>query len=394
MLDHVFRGSKKYWAFIGLLLAVIGAGVFAYSFQLRDGLTVTGMSRDVSWGFYIAQFTFMVGVAAAAVMVVIPYYLHDYKAFGKMVIMAEFLAVPAVLVCMLFIAADMGQPMRMLNVMLHPTPNSVMFFDMTVLFGYLGINLIVGCISLDCERKGVHYPGWLKFFIFLSVPWAVSIHTVTAFLYAGLEARPFWMTAILAPRFLASAFAAGPSLLIILSFIVRKVSRFDPGEQAIKTLSTVVTYAMCINIFFVGLEVFTVFYADMPHHMEPFIYMFKGLEHHGETYNNLVPFMWFGQILGVIAAIFLVIPSTRKNFTLLPFLCGAVILALWLEKGLGMVLAGFIPSPLLHITEYVPTAIELAVTIGIYAIGALTLTVLYKIIIGVREHGLPSAERQ
>jgi len=181
------------------------------------------MSRDVSWGFYIAQFTFLVGVAASAVMLVIPYYLHNYKAFGKITILGEFLAVSSVSMCLLFIIADLGQPMRALNMILHPTPGSVLFWDMIVLNGYLFLNIVIGWKVLEAERNEVKVDSWVKPLIYLSVPWAVSIHTVTAFLYCGLPGRGFWLTAILAPRFLASAFAAGPSLLILLCLFVRKV---------------------------------------------------------------------------------------------------------------------------------------------------------------------------
>src|SRR3990172_3648137 len=209
MLEKALYGSKRYWTWIIFLLAVIGIGFLAYLKQLSEGLGVTGLSRDVSWGFYIAQFTFLVGVAASAVMLVIPYYLHNYKKFGKIVILGEFLAISAVSMCMLFILVEMGESMRVLNVVLHPTPNSVMFWDAVVLNGYLFINLIVGWTTLGADRKGVPAPSWVKPLIYLSIPWAVSIHTVTAFLYAGLPGRHLWLTAIMAARFLASAFAAG-----------------------------------------------------------------------------------------------------------------------------------------------------------------------------------------
>ncbi|HKJ93677.1 MAG TPA: NrfD/PsrC family molybdoenzyme membrane anchor subunit, partial [Longimicrobiales bacterium] len=231
MLEAAFHGGKRYWMLLAGWAVLIGIGALAYSRQLTLGLTITGMSRDVSWGLYIAQFTFLVGVAASAVMVVLPYYLHNYKAFGKMVVLGEFLAVSAVVMCMLFIFVDMGQPMRVMNVFLHPTLHSVMFWDSMVLFGYLLLNLVIGTVTFDAERKGAPPPRWVRPLIYLSIPWAVSIHTVTAFLYAGLVARPFWMTAILAPRFLASAFSSGPSLLILLALILRRTTRFDAGEQ-------------------------------------------------------------------------------------------------------------------------------------------------------------------
>ena len=232
MLELALRGSKKYWGLLIVLAGIAGVAFLTWLYQLQFGLGITGLSRDVSWGFYIAQFTFLVGVAAGGVMVVLPYYLHDYKAFGRITILGEFLAVAALVMCLLFITVDLGQPIRMLNVLLYPTPNSMLFYDMIVLNGYLFLNIVVGWNVLEAERNGTHYQPWLKPLIYLSIPWAISIHTVTAYLYCGLPGRGFWLTAILAPRFLASAFAAGPALLIVLCLIVRRFTRFDPGPRA------------------------------------------------------------------------------------------------------------------------------------------------------------------
>ncbi len=381
MLEHALRGSRRYWTLIGILVALAGIGVIAYLFQLRDGLGITGLNRDVTWGFYIAQFTFMVGIAASAVMVVLPYYLHDFKAFGKMTILGEFLAIPAVAMCVLFIFVDMGQPSRILNVFLHPTPNSLMFWDTVVLLGYLLLNVVISIITFGAERKGVAPPRWIRPVILLSIPWAVSIHTVTAFLYAGLEARSFWMTAILAPRFLASAFATGPSLLILLALIVRKFTKFDPGELAIRKLAVIVTYAMAINFFFVLVEMFTGLYSDIPEHLHHFQYLFLGYA----GASALVPWMWTSQLLGLGVLILLLLPKVRNNLSWLAVLCAGVIFSLWIEKGLTLVVAGFVPNPLGEVTEYWPTLPEGLITLGVYAIGFLVLTGLYKIAVSVRE---------
>jgi Ni/Fe-hydrogenase subunit HybB-like protein len=380
MLDSVFRGSLRYWLLLGFWAILIAAGLAAYSRQLGEGLAITGMSRDVTWGLYIAQFTFLVGVAASAVMLVIPYYLHNYKAVRPMVILGEFLAVSAVAMCMLFIFVDLGQPRRVMNVLLHPSPHSVMFWDMVVLSGYLLLNLLIGSVTLESERQGTAPPRWIKPLVLLSIPWAVSIHTVTAFLYSGLSARPFWMTPILAPRFLASAFASGPSLLILLALILRRFTKFEAGKEAIQKLATIITYALVINVFFVLMEVFTAFYSNMPHHMHAFEYLF-GLQ----GPNTLATWMWTCELLTLGCLVLLLLPGVRKHEGVLALICAAVIIAVWIEKGMGMVVTGFVPSPLGKVTEYVPTAPEVMITLGVYGIGFLVLSVLCKIVVGVRE---------
>lgn len=381
MIEKALIGNRNYWTWIIILLVAIGAGVYGYAQHLTQGLVVTGMSRDVSWGVYIAQLTFLVGVAASAVMLVLPYYLHNYKKFGKIVILGEFLAVSAVTMCMLFVVVDMGKPMRVLNVFLHPTPNSILFWDATVLSVYLGLNLLCGWVALQSEAKGVKPPKWIKPFIYISIPWAVSIHTVTAFLYAGLPGRHFWLTAILAPRFLASAFAAGPALLILLCLLLRKIADFDAGDEAIQKLATIVTYATIINFFFVGMELFTAFYSQVPGHMHTFEYLFVGLN--GKA--ALAPMAWFSMLLGLIAIILLIFPNLRRNTTTLAIACIAIFASLWIDKGISLVIGGFVPNPFHRVTEYTPGFYEILVTIGIYALGALILTVLYKTAIGVKK---------
>jgi molybdopterin-containing oxidoreductase family membrane subunit len=380
MLEKALTGTKAYWSWIFALLLVIGGGVACWFWQFNEGLTITGLSRDVVWGFYIAQFTFLVGVAASAVMVVLPYYLHDYKAFGKMTILGEFLAIPAVIMCMAFIFVDMGMPNRILNVFLYPTLHSMMFWDTVALGGYLVLNIIISHWTLSSERREEPPPKWLKPIILLSIPWAVSIHTVTAFLYSGLAGRPFWLTAILAPRFLASAFAAGPAILLLLAFLVRRISTFDPGKQAIDTLAKIVAYAMTINVFFVLMEIFTALYSDIPEHVHHFQFLYTGLE--GE--NMLAPWMLVSSILAIVSLIILINPKTRGNYGWLKVGCVAVVVSLWIDKGLGMVIAGFVPNPLGEVVHYAPTAPELMISIAIYAVGALILTGLYKIALEVR----------
>jgi len=379
MLEKSLKGSRGYWIWIIFLLVIMTIGFFCYMQQLDYGLGVTGMSRDVSWGLYIAQFTFLVGVAASAVMLVLPYYLHDYKAFGKITVLGEFLAVAAVIMCVLFVFVDLGQPSRVMNVILHPSPTSILFWDMIVLSGYLLINIITGWVILSCNHKDVPPPGWVKPLIYLSIPWAISIHTVTAFIYAGLPGRSFWLTAIMAPRFLASAFASGPALLIIFCLILKRYGQFDAGVKAISALSKIVAYALAASIFFVLMELFTAFYSQIPEHAGHFQYLFAGLDGH----HNLVPWMWTSAVLAFAALGMLIIPSIRRKEGWLAMACVFVFVSLWIEKGLGLVVTGFIPSPLETITEYVPTGTEIAITLGIWAVGFLILTILYKIFIAV-----------
>jgi Ni/Fe-hydrogenase subunit HybB-like protein len=374
MLDKAIKGSQTYWGWVIFLLALMGMGFGFYLYQWSEGLRITGMSRDVSWGYFV-------GVAASGVMVVLPCYLHDYKAFGRITILGEFLAVAAILICGLFVMVDLGRPDRVLNILMYPRPNSILFWDMMVLNIYMLLNILVGWNVLSAERKGIHYRKWVKVLIYISIPWAFTIHTVTAFLYAGLPGRHYWLTAIMAARFLSSAFCSGPAILILLCLIVRRLTKFDPGKEQIRTLGGIVAYAMIINVFFFLLEIFTAFYSQIPGHMETIVYLFAGLQGKG----RLVPLMWTAAFFAVISLILLIIPATRRREDILAVACASVIISTWIDKGFGLVVGGFIPDPFDRVFEYWPTTPELLISVGVWATGLLVLTVLYKVAASVKE---------
>ena len=379
MLEYALRGDRKYWTWLMLLTAFIAVGFMFYLRQYQVGLSITGMSRDVTWGFYIAQFTFLVGIAASAVMVVLPYYLHNWKVFGRITALGEFLAISAVIMCMLFILVDMGQPARILNIFLYPSPRSIMFWDMIALSGYLLLNVLISRVTLDSERKGLAPPNWIRPIILMSIPWAISIHTVTAFLYAGLSARPFWMTAVLAPRFLASAFASGPALLILLVIVLKKLTGFDAGREPVQKLALIVTYALCAHVFLILMELFTVFYSGIPEHVSHFQFLLSG-----SGGRDLMLWEWVSMILALVALALLISPRMRSNEKALVFCCSALFVSIWIEKGMAMIIAGFVPSPLGRFTPYHPTMPELLISVGIYGIGAFLITVFFRIFVKIK----------
>ena len=314
-------------------------------------------------------------------VVVLPYYLHDVREFGRLTIFGEFLAIPAVVVAMLFVFVDVGQPERIVNIFLYPSPRSPMFWDSVALLGYLILNLVIGWQTLQAERLEKPPPSWLKPLILLAIPWAISIHTVTAFLYCGLAARSFWLSAVLTPRFLASAFAAGPALLIILSFAMRQLTGFDPGDRALVKLAKIMAYAMITNLFLFALELFTAFYSGVPDHTASWIFLFGPVN---GTLAPVVPFMWLSVALGLAALVLLLRRRTYSDSTRLIAAAAMVFISIWIDMGAGMMTGGLNPSPLGGTTLYFPSWVEITMGVGLYALGALILTVLYKIAVTVK----------
>jgi Ni/Fe-hydrogenase subunit HybB-like protein len=360
MIENALKGNRAYWIWIASLFALIATGLSAYYQQRWFGLGVTGMGVDASWGIYTAQFTFLIGVAASSVLVVFLYYLLHQHEFAKTVIIALFMAASAALMSILFVVADMGKPDRFLNLIFYPNPRSLVFWDLLLLSGYLATSIISGWAMLGAEKKGVPPPVWVKSVLYISIPLALFIYTVTAVLYAGLPDLNLWLTIMLAIRFTASACAAGCSLLIVVTLILKRTTGFDAGKKASEKLVTFAAYAGLANIFLLGLAFFTTSYSN-------------------------VPWMWFSVITGVVSIIILLVPALRKSQQLFVAACTTLVLSIWIDKSAGLMIGGGpVPVPLGSIAEYVPTSIEIFVALGIWSFGTLLLTALLKVVVAVK----------
>lgn len=391
---YVTHGGIYYHIWMAVLTALMLLGMFCYFLQLDQGLSVTGMNDRVSWGLYISNFTFLVGVAAAAVMLVLPTYVLEDFDFKQAVLIGEGMAVAALIMCLAFVVADMGGPARLWHIIpfigVFNFPNSMLTWDVLVLNGYLFINLSIPFYILYQRYQGktpnpkIYIPG-----VFISVFWAFAIHLVTAFLYQGLQARPFWNNALLGPKFLASAFAAGPALIIIALAIIRKFTAFKIEDKTIKKIAMVVTVAAQINLIMLISELFKEFYAPT-HHSESAYYLYFGL--HGKS--KLVPWIWTAISMNVIATIALTFHKLRNNLTILYIACGLLFLGIWIEKGFGLIVPGFIPGPWGKIAEYFPTLVEIGVTIGIWAMGAFIFSILARTGIAIEMGQLTYKEKK
>ncbi|MCP3902211.1 MAG: polysulfide reductase NrfD [Planctomycetes bacterium] len=383
-----FVGDWRYYAWMLLLTTLVLFGINAYCKQLVYGLATTGMTDQVSWGMYIANFTFLVGMAAAAVMLVIPVYVYRNRDLHDLVIFGELLAVASIIMCLLFVTVDLGRPDRATHLFRRFNfPFSMLTWDVIVLNGYLLLNLHITGYLIYCKYRN-REPRKALFvvpFVFVAIVWAISIHTVTAFLYVGLGARPFWNSAIIAPRFLASAFSAGPAFIIVTLQVIRRFTAYDVTDKALQTLRQIVLVALTINMFLLVSELFTEFYAGTAH-ITSIRYLYFGLEGH----HALVPWIWTSILLNFAALTILYLPMAR-SLRYLNIACVLLFVGIWIEKGMGLIIPAFIPSPLGEIVEYTPTLNEILVCLGIWAFGLLLYTVLVRITVPVLSGRLSSA---
>jgi len=376
-------GNRYYYAWVGFLLLLMAVGAFFYLGQLKEGLVVTHMRDQVSWGFYIGNFTFLVGVAAAAIMLIIPAYIYHWPPIKEIALLGELLAISALVMCLGFVMVDIGRPDRFWHIM--PLvgrlnfPGSLLAWDVIVLNAYLLLNWFVVTYLLFCSYSERHYVKALVLpLVLFSIPMAVSIHTVTAYLYNGLAARPFWNSAILAPRFLASAFCSGPAILLILLQILRKTTKLVVKDEAIFKVAELMAYTMGFNLFLTAAELFKEFYSDTEH-LVYVRYLFFGLKGH----HTLVPFAWASVICGFAAFLLFLIPRTRTNWITLNLGCVLIYSSVYIEKGMGLIIPGLTPDTLGEIYEYRPSTTEIFVAAGIFALGFLVFTLMLKVAVPI-----------
>jgi len=379
----VLRGGKAYWIWIALLMALIVWGVLAYIEQVQVGLIVTNMRDQVSWAFYIGNFTFLVGVAAAAVVLVIPAYIYHWGPIKEVAILGEILAISAIVMCILFVMVDIGRPDRgwhLIPFVGHMNfPSSVLAWDVLVLNLYLVLNLVIVTHLLYRGMQGRPYNQSLVVpLVLFSIPAAVGIHTVTAFLYAGLPGRPYWNASILAPRFLCSAFCSGPAVMVVLFQILQRTTNIAIKDAAIRKIAELMAYAMFLNLFLLGAEIFKEYYSATEHliHVQ---YLFTGVHGH----HALVPYAWAFVGCGITAFLLFLFPATRRNVVTLNLGCLLIYASVYIEKGMGLIIPAFTPDTLGEIYVYTPTLHELRIGAAIFSIGFLVFTVLCKIAIPI-----------
>lgn len=378
LLESV-EGNWVFYVWMTALTAVFLVGANAWAVQVRDGMQVTNMSDHVSWGLYIANFTFLVGLAAGGVMMVIPAYLYHDEEMHDFTLIGELLAISALIMALMFVVCDLGRPDRFWHLLpglgRFNFPVSMLTWDVIVLNGYLLLNLHICGYLLYMRFLGRRpNPRWYVPFVFISIVWAISIHTVTAFLYCGLGSRPFWNTALLAPRFLASAFVSGPAFIIIAIQVLRRALGEPFGDGPIRTLVNIMRVTILINLLMLISEVFVEFYTGGSHTSAAH-YLYFGLHGH----NALVPWIWSSVAMTLAAAALLLCPRVFDHPRMLVTACVLAFAGIWIEKGMGMIVPGFVPSTLHEMIEYKPSAVEWKIMAGIWALGLMIYTIALKI---------------
>jgi len=380
---YAIKGDRTYYLWLGFLFLLLIPWGYGNYLQLTQGMIVTGLTDQVSWGLYLANFVFLVGVAAGAVTVVFPAYVYKHEPMHRVTVLGEMLAIAAVVMCILFVLSHMGRPDRLWHMVpiigIYNFPHSMLTWDTLVLVGYLILNCICGFYYLHQKYTGKPVNNtWFLPLVMVAIVWALSIHTVTAFLINTMPARPMWHHGMMPIRFISTAFAAGPCLIIVVFLIIREKTKLWIEDSVIDLLSTIVTACLGIALFLTMSEIVTEFYHPTEHSggMQYLLFGKHGL-------NSLVPWFWSSLVALLVGFGLLLVPTIRKNHQNLPYICGLVFFGIWVEKGMGLLIPGSIPTPIGEFTEYSPTLIEIFNCLGNWALGFIVLTLLLKGSIGI-----------
>lgn len=450
IIKHMFKGDWRGWTWIFAMagLTAFGLGLWAgvqagpaiytqlvYHLGMdpklleqlgisehRGGMVYTALDDWVAWGLYISFFVFWVGVAAAGVLFGVAAYVFRDKGFMRLAPLAEVQAVAALIVALLLVLVDVGRPIRTIQLLAlpivaqlqFPNPQSIFDYDFTVLNGYLVVNLIGILIAVHWYRRGPKYapPKWLMYlFMLIAAPLAIGIHTVTGFISQPLTARPIWNAPLLAPRYVATALAAGPAMLLIVSVIAEKFyKKFKVPNYVYEKTLIAATAAMIVGLYFTLSEAQELFwYTTEPHKraqaigifnfavmpfcalMKPilkdFAVFFSGTNFNGCSwgypgmeYLALMNFFWI--VVGSLAVILTIfVPRLRKTRKGVVFLSALIILAVVGEKTLPIVIPGYTPDVLGKLAIYYPTPMEWALTVAAHAAGMMVYMLLARPVI-------------
>lgn len=380
-------GSPAYLSMLTGLLLIAAYGLYLWVFVQHapvllgaesGGLVFTGMSDHVLWGLYISFFIFWVGVAAAGIMFGIGAYVFRSPGFTRIAVLGEAMAIIALVIVILLLVVDLGRPIRALFLLPRlPNLRSMLDWDFVVLTGYLVINAVGYLYTVHNYRQDRGLPErFVVPFIVVAAPFAISIHTVTAFISQALVARPAWHSPLLAPRYVATAFASGPALLLIALYIAERCVRgFRVDFEVYRKTMYVVVGSLIVGLYFTASEMQEVFWYTT----EPLKRMQVLALVSGESVWWLGLLFWLWVSVGAAAAISPVVsPSVRGTKEGVVAVSIMAVVAVVAEKTFTIILPAFIPDVLGQVVGYEPTPVEVFITLGVHALGFALFAVLAK----------------
>jgi molybdopterin-containing oxidoreductase family membrane subunit len=383
--------GRRFYALVGVLLAVIVVGLSAWVLQLQSGLVITNMRNVISWGVYISLFAWFVGVSAGGLIVSSSAAVFRIKEWEPISKMANLIAAVVIALAAIAILPDIGRPDRILNLFLYPNWSSPLMWDVTIIFTYLIISVseLLLLIRADAMRKrgnevsARRNSSIVRVLAFVALPVAVLTHSITAWIFGLQISRPLWNTALLAPLFLASALASGLGLVIFVSILGNRLGATKVSKETVVGLGRLLGVIILVDLFLLASEYITAFWPGAPAETAPFVVEFFG------PYGGLA---WIQWSLAIASFALLVYPRLRNSLSA-KFVAAAAILVEVFFYRLELVIPAFV-NPLIQLQPgtsigtyvqgvssfafagvYLPSDIEWSITAALVALAVLLIAV-------------------
>ena len=381
---------KRYKVLAAILAVVVAVGVGCWVYQLIFGLTVTGMNNGTSWGLYITNFMFFVGLSAGGLIVASSASVFHITKFKAVALPAIILSTVCICAAGMFVLIDLGGIQRVWRILTGPNPTSPLLWDVCVITCYLIINVFY---LVFMTRGNQHAVSIVSRF---ALPCAILVHSVTAWIFEA--AKEGWYTAIMAPIFVASAMDSGLALLLVVLGVLKKAGIYDTSRELMAMLAGLLCTCVAVDAFFIFCEVLTMAYPGA-----------AGAETLALlTTGPTAPFFWFEIICGlVIPFCILVFAKNRQSAVLINVACVLIVVGVFCKRVWLLFTAFIVPnvmgapgiisgsSEAAHATgtasfavlsSYAPTPIEILVVAGVISLVILAFMVLAsKLIVERRE---------
>jgi molybdopterin-containing oxidoreductase family membrane subunit len=397
-LTPLIRAPRGWPILFIAIAAVVALGFAAWIMQLMEGLSVTGMNNQANWSLYIINFMFFIGASAGGIIVGALAHAIGIERFRPVARLAEVTALTALTLAVLSILLDIGRPERAWHMLRYPSFTSPLVWDVMIIsvYGALAFGLVYFSIRQDLARLAQLFPGrrrlytvlalgrldlsaaaiardhkTLRALSILSIPIAVLLHSVTAWILGLVKAQPGWHTAIIAPLFITSAVVSGVALTILSSLLSRHFLHVPIKDPVVQAMADILLWALPVLGYFLFSEMLTNWYPREPKAGDVFREM---------VFGRYRPVFWF-ELLAALALPFILLVRRRTRTTgRIAVAAALVVMGVFAERWNIL-----LPPQLGHshlpyaAAQYTPTLLELLLVASVWAAGALGYVVLARL---------------
>lgn len=363
------NAGPRYWAFVSLLLTVVIMGLTAWGNALSHGGAAMAMRDTYPWGLWFTNYMYYVGLSAGGLVVYASVHLFGAEQYRPLARLAVLQAGVLVMLALLSIVTDMERPWRAVWMLLTPNKTSPFVYTGSA----ANIYMIICFVDLWILITGKGGEKLAHRMTLIALPFAIYLHTTTAWVLALNKSRELWNSAVMVPIFLTSATASGIALLLISAYIMKRFGVLKLKQSMFRSLSTLLATVIIIDLFLLVVEILTTFWptSAKPGHVVRFAEFFQypyGLA--------FIPVL----VLGFGAFALLAGRKTRHLPAVQITASAMYVVAIFLKR-YSLMAMGFAVNPLgQHAAPYLPSLTEVMIASGLLGVGLLLMTVGAKVL--------------